>query len=156
MAMEDDIIHLSDYLDERESQTTFSVLGGEGERSRLALPVWRAVYLLDGDRGGIVWTSLSEGVPRAFFVLDLAANPARTEFHESVTEGFRGRDPPALEFGEEGVAVLLGRDEHRSWFLLVAGRDPGVDEPSARHREDLLFLAGECAGLLLHRELGGG
>lgn len=154
--MDDDIIQLSDYLDEGERQTTFSLEGGEGERSRLALPVWRAVYLLDGDRGGVVWTSSPGGAPHALFVLDLGANPARTDFGAGVVEGFGGREPPAVRVRDEGVAVLLARDEHRSWYLVVVGRDPDQGEPSPESREDLLFLAGECAGLLLHWELDEG
>lgn len=151
--MSDDIIHLSDYLGEREARTTFSVVGGEGERSRFALPVWRAVYLLAGDRGGIVWTSPSDEAPRAFFVLDLAADPARTTFDPTLTGGLGGREAPAVEVLDEAVTVLLARDEHRSWYLVVVGRSADEEEPGARAREDLLFLAGECAGLLVHRDM---
>lgn len=153
--MTDEIIHLSDYLEERGSRTTFAVQGGEGERSRFALPVWRAVYLLGGDRGGIIWTPPSGRSPRAFFVLDLASDPARTEFGDGVTDGLHGREAPAVEVRDETVTVLLAREEHRSWYLTVVGREPDEGEPSARAREDLLFLAGECAGLILHREMGG-
>lgn len=152
--MADEIIQLSDYLADREARTTFAVQGGEGEQSRFALPVWRAVYLLGGDRGGIVWTPPSGRSPRSFFVLDLAVDPARTDFDAAVTAGLQGREAPAVEVRDETVTVLLARGEHRSWYLTVLGREPGEGEPSARAREDLLFLAGECAGLLVHQEMG--
>jgi len=155
--MDDKIIDLGDYRAERSERTAFSVAGGGDEASRLALPVWRAVYLLGGDRGGIVWTPARQrrDPPHSFFVLDLARDPARTEFEAGALTGMTERDPPALEVAAESVAVLLAGDQHRSWFMLVTGRRSGASEPSARTREDLLFLAGECAGLLIHRGLGG-
>jgi hypothetical protein len=52
------------------------------------------------------------------------------------------------------VAVFLGSHRGRRWHLLVTG--PGVEEPvEQRTREELLFLAGECAGLLVIWELMG-
>lgn len=156
--MDDEIIDLGDYRAERSERTAFSVAGGGGEASRLALPVWRAVYLLGGDRGGIVWTPVRQrrDPPHSFFVLDLARDPARTEFQAAAVTGMAERDPPALEVTTESVSVLLARDRHRSWFMLVTGRRSGASDPNVRTREDLLFLAGECAGLLIHRGLGGG
>ena len=152
--MTDDVIRLTDYLGDHGAPTAFSVVGGEGERSRFALPVWRAVYLLDGERGAIAWASPSDRDPRAYFVLDLKAEPARTDFAGGWMAELRGRDAPSVEVGETSVAVLLARDEHRSWYLVVEGRDSEASEPGREAREDLLFLAGECAGLLLHRSMG--
>lgn len=151
--MSDDVIDLATYLEGRGERTTFAVRGGEGERSRLALPVWRAVYLLDGDRGGIVWTPRDGRDTHAFFVLDLRDDPARVDFDPAVTDAVRERDPPAVETLEGAVCVLLARDEHRSWHLVVMGPGAGRQEPGGRIREDLFFVAGECAGLLMHREL---
>lgn len=152
--MTDEIIDLSRYREERRGGSAFAVVGAEGERSHLALPVWRAIHLLEGDRGGIVWTG-SDGVTlRPFFVLDLAADPARTGFSGDGAARLRGSDAPAVDLSEGAVTILLARDEERTWYLVVVGRDVGRAPPAARAREDLLFVAGECAGLLVHRGLG--
>ena len=56
-------------------------------------------------------------------------------------------------FGEGGdLTVLLGEYQDRRWFFQVLGRSTG-EAVQGRDRETLLFLAGECAGLLFIREL---
>ncbi|MFP3948800.1 MAG: hypothetical protein ACOC8K_02840 [Gemmatimonadota bacterium] len=152
--MSDEIIDLSEYLVEREDSRAFSVVGGEGDRSRLALPVWRAIYLLEGERGGVVWSDGEGGAVRAFFVLDLSETPARTEFGGGGVRRLAGDDPPAVDVAEGMATILLSRDDRRSWFLLVTGPKVGASEIGRRERENLLFLSGECAGLLMHRRLG--
>lgn len=153
--MADDIIDLSDYIDEpSSSEATFAIEGGDDDRSRLALPVWRALYLLDGERGAVAWTTPAEGRLRPLFVLDLAAEPARTDFAASVVEPVAEQDPPAVDIGEGDAVILLARDdEDRTWYLVVDGPDVGKKGPGARDREDLLFVAGECAGLVIYRKL---
>lgn len=162
--MDDRIIDLSDYLERRPGSGTaekssFAVWGGEGERSRFALPLWRAIYLVGGDRGGLVRARKGASPPEEltpFFVLDLASDPPRTEFSPGAVEEAWTRESPAVaDRGPGGVAVLLGEEEAWKWFLVV---DDGKEsrEPLDRDvRDDLLFLAGECAGLLFHRELSG-
>lgn len=154
MTDDDQVIDLSEYLEGRGGPRVFSVAGGEGERSRLALPVWRAIYLLDGERGGIVWVGGRGASLNTVFVLDLAESPPRAEFAGGVIESLHDRSPPAVDVRDGAVTILLSRDETRSWFLVVTGPAVGATEPDQRSREDLLFLAGECAGLLLHRNLG--
>lgn len=150
-----DVIDLSDYIDRPDrTGTTFAIEGGDDDRSRLALPVWRALYLLDGDRGGIAWTPAEEGRLRTLFVLDLATEPARTDFDASVVDPVADREPPAVEIEEGRAVILLARDdEGRAWFLVVDGPDVGKQEHESRNREDLLFVAGECAGLVVYRKL---
>jgi hypothetical protein len=46
----------------------------------------------------------------------------------------------------------LGSREGRVWHLVVDGGDQRHGGLSARSREDILFLAGECAGLLFLRD----
>ena len=127
----DDIIDLGDYLRRRDvpepaPRTAFSVWGGEDERTRFALPLWRIVHLAGGARGGLVWV------------------PAADE-----------RPSRLRAFGGAGLAVHLGEQEGRRWYLVVAetGENPVAIE--GRVRDDLLFLAGECAGLLFFRGLAG-
>lgn len=159
----DDIIDLGEYLRRRDEgekapRTAFSVWGGDGEKSRFALPLWRIVYLAGGSRGGLVWVPAAEDRParvRPFVVLDLAEDPARTRFSPVLVHGMRDLPAPTLrERGGEGLVVHLGEQEGRRWYLLVEplGERPAeVPGTEARMRDDILFLAGECAGLLFFR-----
>jgi hypothetical protein len=156
----DDIIDLGEYLRRREEaekipRTAFAVWGGEGERARFALPLWRIVYLASGARGGLVWVSVSEDRPsrlNPFVVLDLAEDPARTRFQPQAVAGLEGVSAPTMRATAEGaLAVHLGEHDGRRWFLVVdeTTKDPGALD--GRVRDDILFLAGECAGLLFFR-----
>jgi hypothetical protein len=52
------------------------------------------------------------------------------------------------------ILVFLGKEGDRKWFLVVmGGREDALQEDRAR--EELLFLAGECAGLLLYHGFAG-
>lgn len=155
--MKDHVIDLREYLKEKAEarRGTFSIWGGEGERSRFALPMWRAIYLAGGDWGALAW-GRDEHVPRKltpFFVLDLKSEPARTQVDAELADGlWRGEAPQLVEHASGPVLVLLGMRDGRRWFLAIAGDGRGPHlEP--RVRDDLLFLAGECAGLLFHRDL---
>jgi hypothetical protein len=133
----------------------FSIWGGKGAHSRFALPVWRAVSLLGGDWGGIVsQTKLDKGTaPSPLFLLDLKEEPARTECPLEPIPTLEFEKAPALAAVRDGgLAVLLGESAERRWFLRVTG---GRSEtlPQGKARESLLFLAGECSGLLFLREL---
>ncbi len=136
-----------------EGGRVFSIWGGEGERARLALPVWRAIYLLGSERGGIVRVSKARpGTPVPFFVLDLGEEPARTSFPPEALEPLSRRESPSLTATSRGdLAVLLGEEDGQRWYLFVVG--VGVPAPvEGKRREDLMFLAGECAGLLFLRD----
>jgi len=158
-AVSEHIIDLEDFRRRHplERGATFSVWGGDGERSRLALPIWRAIYLVGGERGGIVWLPEdleSSSTPTPVFVLDLAAEPARTDFDATLMARLVQREPPAVEDEHPaGVAIYLGEDGSRRWFMVVSGGKGQARELLGKPREDLLFLAGECSGLLFHRDL---
>jgi hypothetical protein len=157
----DGIIDLGEYLRRREGSkepgSTFALWGAEGERSRFALPLWRAIYLASGERGGIFWDAPGGRALRPFVVLDLGCDPARTDFAWDGAPGLDpGRVPEVLPAPDGGLAVYLGGEEGRRWFLLVTGGPGGLADPAGRDREDILFLAGECAGLLFLRDFAGG
>ena len=162
--MDDDVIDLTKYLDLSEAGSgddaggargSFSVSGGEGDRSRLALPVWRSIYLVGGGRGGLVWEDPDKapGVLEPFFVLDLGAEPARVEFGYDVVKDLETSEAPKVVESPAGVAIFLGSREGRLWFLVLDERALAVEPVQGGVREDLLFLAGECAGLLFFGEL---
>jgi hypothetical protein len=156
---DDHIIDIRTFLGgslDQEEPGAFSVWGGGEERSRFALPVWRAVFLVGGDWGGIVSFLKLEPDPvsETFFALDLREEPARTVAPPELPRGLLHEEAPAVALTDDGdLAVLLGEDEVRKWFLQVLGGASGR-APGGADRETLLFLAGECAGLLFFRELG--
>ncbi len=160
----DDIIDLGEYLRKRDEadkapRTAFAVWGGDGERSRFALPLWRVVYLAGGSRGALVWIPSGDDRParlRPLVVLDVTEDPARIRFPAGLVHGMKDAAAPTLrEKGEEGLAVYLGEQDGRRWFLVVdeLGERPPETEAAGqgRARDDILFLAGECAGRLFFR-----
>ena len=154
---DDHVIDIRRYLgssDPPPDLRTFAVWGGTGDRTRLALPVWRALNVLGGDWGGIVSIPKDHPDPRAdiLFALDLREEPARTEASIEALGKLKGEAVPFLDFGTDGVTILMGDHEDRRWFLQVLGRS-SEGPIRGRDRETLLFLAGECAGLLFIREL---
>lgn len=158
MLLDEGVIDIRKYLKAGPGYggKSFSVWGGDGERARFALPVWRSVFLMGGERGGIYYQQVEGGeecVP--FFVLDLGQDTPRTSFSLPPDSGLLDEEPPTLLIKEHGeVVVFLGLEEGRRWFLEVVGGDSrGVEE--GKQREELLFLAGECAGLLFFREFAG-
>ena len=96
--------------------------------------------------------SCEDGTP--LFVLDLGAEPARLEFPpiELPVGVAEGQAPSVLET-DERVTIFLGTDANRVWFMVIDERDAPEGVLDGKTREDLLFVAGECAGLLFHRGL---
>lgn len=157
--MADEIIDLTRYLKREPTSDlpkgTMSLWGADGERSRFALPLWRIIYLAQGDRAVISWSYIQrQNRLNPFVVLDIAADPARREVDGANVPKFDPDEGPSLiDFDEDGLVIFLGSRAGRIWTLLVDG-GPGRSEPLERPaREDILFLAGECAGLLFLRDL---
>jgi len=156
---DDDVIDLRDYLyDDADSPLQyFSVWGGDGEHSRFSLPLWRAIYIAVGERAGLVWAP--RGVEtvvelHSHFVLDLASEAPRTEFSATLVRGLEGAKAPSVVDREaEGLTVLLGDHGDRRWYLVVDLVSETRGLLDRQSREDLVFLAGEAAGLLFHRGL---
>lgn len=155
---DDRVIDIREYFTETpevRSPGAFSVLGGGGERSRFAMPVWRSIYLVGGDWGGIVTLAKDGEDQKAepFFALDLKQDPARTEIPLRSLNRLRGKSVPGMVTTPEGgFAISLGEDEEYRWFLQVLG-GRRTEPQDGKEREALLFLAGECSGLLFYRKL---
>lgn len=159
--MSDEVIDLGEYARRKEEEAepvraTFAIWGGEGERSRFALPLWRAAYLASVSRAALVWEPVG-GASTAlepFVVLDLGEEPARLGFPVELVDSVRMvRVPPAMEVDDDGGAVFLGERDERRWYLVLCDPVEDPEEAPTNVREDLHFLAGECAGLLFHRGL---
>lgn len=155
--MTDRIIDIREYLDgdfeDPAPESAFALWGADGERSRFALPLWRIIYLATGDRGVIGSAAVGSTRLRPLVVLDLRTEPARTDVSELELPNCGGDPAPALFDRVSDVVVHLGTSGGRVWFVTVDG-GPGRSAPlDARTREDILFLCGECAGLLFLRDL---
>jgi len=157
--MAKEIIDITRYFkrepDEDVPRGAMALWGAEGERSRFALPLWRIIHLARADRALIVWCD--EGPPRMatpFVALDLGADPARTDVSSGMIPLSGPDDPPGIiDRDQEGLVVHLGSRRGRVWTLLADGGSARTSSLTTRAREDILFLAGECAGLLFLREL---
>lgn len=160
--MADEIIDLTRYLKKEPSgdlpRGSMALWGADGERSRFALPLWRIIYLAQAERGMIVSHDVdTPREPKPFVVLDLARDPARIDVDASWIPRFGLDEGPSLvELDDAGVVVYLGSRERRIWTLVVDGVTAGDTPLTARAREDILFLSGECAGLLFLRDLADG
>ncbi len=154
---DDDVIDLTQYLnregEEDAAGSIFALWGADGERSRFALPLWRSIFLAGGDRGAIVWRDdVRPESLEPFVVLDLARDPPRTSFPLALLGARADEEPPSLRDGDDGLSVLLGGRDGRHWYMVVDGGDERDSPVARRDREDILFLAGECAGLLFLRD----
>jgi len=99
--MSDGIIDIGPYLDAAadDGAGPFALWGGDGERSRFALPLWRCIYLAGGNRGGILSIPVKgAGGFEPLIVLDLASDPPRL--------GFESFDVPA-QVPEGGGEIVL-------------------------------------------------
>ncbi|MGD2044846.1 MAG: hypothetical protein PVJ80_01145 [Gemmatimonadota bacterium] len=153
--MADDIIDLGQFLARREGSRppagTMALWGADGERSRFALPLWRVVHLASADRGVIFWRpAAGDPTPRPFVVLDVAQDPARLELSAERTAFSEDESIQLYDRASDGLLIRLGTKDDKVWGLLADG-GAGRGELSARNREDILFLSGECAGLLFLR-----
>ena len=152
--MSDEIIDLTRYLrrdsEEELPRGALSLWGAEGERSRFALPLWRIVYLAGAERGLITFRPLDGSSPP---VPCSPRGPASAVWPLDLPSFADERESALVDRCSAGVFVFLGTSAGRDWKLVVDGGQRSVPL-DARAREDILFLAGECAGLLFQRRLG--
>jgi tetratricopeptide (TPR) repeat protein len=121
-----------------------------------------------GDRAAALWLDeYGPGLVHVHSLIDLASDRPRRSFSteplkaawEGGIPGFldwpdleRSGGPILLEAPRSTAAVALGSDGARAWFLLVDSMTPRppLGEEAAG---ELMFHAGECAAILLHRDL---
>lgn len=156
--MADKIIDIGRYLDREAGRggtpATMALWGADGDRSRFALPLWRIVHLAQAERGVIFWRGTTgDPTPNPFVVIDLARDPARLGVDVGSLPGCDdGASADLHDLGRSGLLVCLGSRDGRAWSLLADCGREREDPLEARRREDVLFLAGECAGLLFLRD----
>jgi hypothetical protein len=156
--MTDNIIDIGRYLDRNDAEShapaTMALWGADGDRSRFALPLWRIVHLAQAERGAIFWRDTAgDRTPNPFVVIDLAQDPARLAVDGVALPTCDDATSATLhDLGPGGLLVCLGSRDGREWSLLADGGRKREGVLEARRREDVLFLAGECAGLLFLRD----
>ena len=129
------------------------------------------VTLLGCDRAAAVWVDeYGPGLVHVHTILDLVSDAPRRRFPAEPlrlawNDGVPGKldlfdlartaSIPLHDAVRSLCAVALGSDGARAWFLVADGlatRVPLDRETSGQ----LMFLAGECAAVLLHRDLANG
>lgn len=163
------IVHLGSYRSRKDSRLrrTLALHGHDAEKSLVLHQLWRALFLVGGDRAGVVWLDeYGPGVPHAFALLDLASDRPRRFFASApFTSAWEGGVPGLLDLPDaeeiagpdrKGIrsvcAVSLGSDGPRSWFMYVDSLTPRP-ALSPDLAGEVMFIAGECASILLHRDL---
>ena len=166
------IVHLDSYRGRKDTRLrqTLALYGHDPERSRILLQLWRAVTLVGADRGAVIWLDeYGPGLAHAQALLDLASDRPRRLFSSAPLRaawdagipGFLDMPdaPGRLGMDSDGIksvsVVALGSDGPRSWFLYLDSLTPrpALSEEVAG---ELMFIAGECASVLLHRDLDRG
>lgn len=110
------------------------------------------------DRVAVGYVDESEGLRfKAECLLDLLRSVPRKDFPPLPAAAGTSSVPAFWETGGSGdrgsgLGVSLGGDGTRSWFLLA---DSLIARPASAPAvvEEVLFLAGRCAGVLLHKDL---
>ena len=124
---DDHVIDIRRYLGQSpagKDEGAFAVWGGGGERARFALPLWRAIYLVGGDWGGIVSLSKleTEKVAQPLFILDLKQDPARTVIPTESLRLLQNEEAPASVFTmEQELEVLLVESDEGQLFVQILG-----------------------------------
>jgi hypothetical protein len=156
--MADQIIDITRYLD-RDAEDeilpgAIALWGAEGERSRFALPLWRVVHLAGAQRGVILWRrTTGDRTPHPFVVIDVARDPARIHLDGPWLARCEIQESATLhDLGADGILVYLGVRGDRIWCLFAERGDRREGPLDPKRREDILFMAGECAGLLFLRD----
>lgn len=164
------LVRLDEYRFRRQQRLREStaLYGADPERASVASILEKVLLLVDADRASAVWVDeYGPGVVHVHCVLDLLHSPPRRAFDpaqlqaawEEGVPGFRdwadlaaSEVVPILEGVRSTAAVAMGSDGSRSWYLVVdsiRARSPLAGSQVGQ----LMFLAGECASILLHRDL---
>jgi tetratricopeptide (TPR) repeat protein len=113
------------------------------------------------DRASVVWVDeYGPGLVHPHVVVDLFADRANRTFsteplHRAWDCGIPGAYDEAADresIMANTAAIALGSDGSRGWFVVAdsVSRRPRLDPPV---RDRLMFLAGECSAVVLHRDL---
>jgi hypothetical protein len=149
---DDRIIDLSAYLENRGEEfedPPLALLGTEGDRRRFILPLWRVSYIAGAGWAGLVREDGPDQL-EVVVVVDQRRDPARPGSELGLPPLVEADQPPSVRMTEKGdLVVALGRGPRgRRWAIVLVERPDDAAPLDERAREDVLYLAGECAGLV--------
>jgi tetratricopeptide (TPR) repeat protein len=157
------VLRLDEYRDRRRHRLALSRSLHQRDRSRAALFEYLVeISTLTGcDRASVVWVDeYGPGLVHPHVVVDLFADRANRTFssdplHRAWDCGIPGAYDEAADRespSANAAAIALGSDGSRGWFVVAdsVSRRARLDPPV---RDRLMFLAGECSAVVLHRDL---
>lgn len=158
-----DVLRLEEYRGRREQRLhrTLALNRGDPIRSLVLDRLREILNVVPADRAAVVWVDeYAEMVAQPYAVLDIGATPPRRSVGVDALIRSWEVGVPALvpteaepsDGGGQRWVVSLGSDGLRLWFVFVEARR-GAPPAAGIRREALMFLAGECAAILLHRDL---
>jgi tetratricopeptide (TPR) repeat protein len=160
------VLKLDDYRERRDLRLRLatSLHRADPGRAELVEHLARLAFLVNADRVATVWVDeYGPGLVHPHVVLDLLNDRPRRSFsidplRRAWENGVPGVQESAGWSKSEGtpwtLAVALGSDGSRSWFLVADAVTPRPAS-GARLRDLVMFVAGECSAVVLHRDLDG-
>jgi len=159
------VLRLDEYRDRRlhRIRVARALWGGDASREMLFGHFVEIAGLTGADRVAALWVDeYGPGLVHPHVVLDLLADKPRRRFsaeplHKAWEDGVPGTYDQASDVDASSsstCAVALGSDGSRAWFLVAESVSPRAAF-DASIRERIMFLAGECSSIVLHRDLGG-
>lgn len=157
------VLKLAEHRDRRLHRFSLARTMVRPDRSRLALldHLAEVADLTGSDRVAAVWIDeYGPGLVHPHLVLDLLSDRPRRYFSADPLQkawdlGIPGTYDDVGDVGSDRsgiLAIALGSDGARGWFL-VADSVTRRMRLDAAPRERLIFLAGECSAIVLHRDL---
>jgi len=160
------VVGLSDHRSRRRQRLLLAraMQSGDPVRSELLEHLNELTDILGADRAAAVWLDeYAADSVHAHVTLDLLSDRPRRSFPVEPLDRawelglpgvFEGSADTPKRIGEGAglFAVALGSDGVRAWFLACdsVGPRPRLGK---KERQRVLFLAGACAGILLHQDL---
>jgi tetratricopeptide (TPR) repeat protein len=158
-----DVLRLQEYRDRRSARLRLSHALHSGDRRKHEVfeNLVEVAELAGADRAAAVWVDeRGSRLIHPYVVVDqIAARPRRAFAYEPLAEAWQLGVPGARDRLAEPAtsvpatfAVALGSDGTRAWFVVA---DSVVPRPMivSEARDRIMYLAGECASVVLHRDL---
>jgi tetratricopeptide (TPR) repeat protein len=157
------VLRLDEYRDRRVDRLRLaeSLYRADSGRHALLLHLSEVARISGADRAAVVWVDeYGSGLIHPHVVLDLLSDRPRRSFTtEPLHRAWELGVPGAYDSGSDPIpciaptfAIALGSDGTRAWFMVTESVGPrgALDEEA---RDSVMFLAGECSAVVLHRDL---
>lgn len=157
------VLKLDEFRDRRRQRLRLAhaLYGAEPSRGVLLGHLAEVADLTGTERAAVLWVDeYGPGLIHPHVVLDfLSDRPRRTFPVEPLHKAWDCGVPGAYDQASDAEAptsatfsIALGSDGARAWFLVAESKSvrPAFTEPV---RDRLMFLAGECSAIVLHRDL---